>query len=102
MARIRPEVTGRKKTVRDPKKPLSDRLVYTVPEAGRLLGLGRNAAYQAAKLGAIPTLKLGRLLRVPKAALHRLVGGEVPGPRISAEGADSVDDTEERSEETER
>jgi excisionase family DNA binding protein len=102
MDTIRPEVTGRKTTVRGPKKPLSDRLVYTVPEAGRLLGLGRNAAYEAAKRGDIPTIRMGRLLRVPMGPLHRLVGAEVPGPRMSAEGADPVDDAEERSEETEQ
>jgi excisionase family DNA binding protein len=52
----------------------SERLVYTVPEAGRLLGLGRNAAYDAAKRGDIPTLRIGRLLLVPKIAFHRMLG----------------------------
>jgi excisionase family DNA binding protein len=49
-------------------------LVYTVPEAGRLLGLGRNAAYDAAKRGDIPTLRIGRLLLVPKIPFHRMLG----------------------------
>jgi excisionase family DNA binding protein len=57
-------------------KSMSDRLVYTVPEAGRLLGLGRNAAYEAAKRGDIPTIRMGRLLRVPKGPFHKLVGTE--------------------------
>ena len=48
----------------------ADRLVYSVPEAGRLLGLSRNAAYEAAKRGDIPTLRFGRLLRVPKIPFH--------------------------------
>jgi excisionase family DNA binding protein len=51
-----------------------ERLVYTVPEAGRLLGLGRNAAYDAAKRGDIPTLRIGRLLLVPKIPFHRMLG----------------------------
>ena len=102
MATIRPEVTDRKHACRNSKKPLSQRLVYTVPEAGRLLGLGRNAAYEAAKRGDIPTIRMGRLLRVPKGPLHRLVGAEVPRPRMSGERADSVHDADERSEETER
>jgi excisionase family DNA binding protein len=50
------------------------RLVYSVPEAGRLLGLSRNAAYEAAKRGDIPTLRIGRLLLVPKIPFHRMVG----------------------------
>jgi excisionase family DNA binding protein len=50
-----------------------ERLVYTVPEAGALLGLNRNASYDAAKRGDIPTIRIGNRLRVPKAAfLKRL------------------------------
>lgn len=49
-----------------------DRLVYHVPEAGALLGLSRNASYEAAKRGDFPTIRLGKLIRVPKAAFHRL------------------------------
>ncbi len=48
-------------------------LVLTVPEAGRVLGMGRNAAYEAAKRGDLPTIRIGKLIRVPKAALHRLI-----------------------------
>jgi excisionase family DNA binding protein len=66
----RPETTGRKLGGRQQ----DDRLVYTVPEAGRLLGLGRNAAYDAAKRGDIPTLRIGRLLLVPKIPFHRMLG----------------------------
>jgi excisionase family DNA binding protein len=49
------------------------RLVLDVPEAGALLGLSRNASYEAAKNGDIPTIRIGRLLKVPKAALDRLL-----------------------------
>jgi len=50
-----------------------DRLVYEVPEAGALLGLSKNASYEAAKRGDFPIIKLGRLIRVPKAAFHHLL-----------------------------
>jgi hypothetical protein len=44
----------------------------TVPEAGRqYFDLGRNASYEAARRGEIPTIKIGRLLRVPVVALER-------------------------------
>ena len=44
----------------------------TVPEAGKLyFDLGRNASYEAARRGDIPTIKIGRLLRVPVVALER-------------------------------
>jgi len=50
-----------------------NRLVYTVPEAGAMLGLTRNGSYEAAKRGDIPTMQFGKLLRVPKAAFHKLL-----------------------------
>jgi excisionase family DNA binding protein len=43
----------------------------SVPEAGRWLGIGRNASYEAARRGEIPTIRIGRLLRVPVVALNR-------------------------------
>lgn len=51
----------------------TERKVLTVPEAGAQLGLGRNASYDAAKRGDIPTIKLGKLLRVPKVAIERML-----------------------------
>jgi excisionase family DNA binding protein len=49
------------------------RLVITVPEAGKILGLGRNAAYEAARRGDIPVIRIGKLLRVPTAAFHKML-----------------------------
>jgi excisionase family DNA binding protein len=46
---------------------------YTVPEAGRRLGISRDAAYGAARRGEIPTIRLGRRLVVPKPAFDRLL-----------------------------
>ena len=49
-------------------------LTITVPEAGkRYFGLCRNAAYDAAARGEIPTIKIGRLLRVPVRALEKML-----------------------------
>jgi len=50
------------------------RLTCSVPEAGQLLGIGRDAAYAAAERGQIPTLRLGRSLVVPLAKLLTLLG----------------------------
>ena len=52
----------------------------SVPTAGRLyFGLSRNAAYEAARRGDIPTIRIGKLLRVPVVALERMLerAGEV-------------------------
>ncbi len=48
--------------------------VYTVEEAAAILRIGRSAAYEAARRGEIPTVRLGRSLRVPAARLHELLG----------------------------
>ena len=50
-----------------------ERLVYDVTEAGALLGLNKNASYAAAKRGDFPTIKIGKLIRVPKAAFHQML-----------------------------
>jgi excisionase family DNA binding protein len=38
-----------------------------------MLGLTRNASYEAAKRGDIPTIRIGKLIRVPKKALHEML-----------------------------
>jgi len=53
-----------------------DRLTVTVPEAGALLGLGRDAAYLAAHRGELPCLRLGRRLIVPVPKLLAMLGAE--------------------------
>lgn len=54
----------------------AERRTYTIEEAARLLGIGRNHGYEAAKRGDIPTIRMGKRLLVPKAALDRMLGGE--------------------------
>ena len=53
---------------------LDGRLTCTVPEAGQLLGIGRDAAYAAAERGELPCLRLGRRLVVPVPRLLDLLG----------------------------
>jgi hypothetical protein len=44
----------------------------SVPEAGKTYyGLSRDGSYEAAKRGEIPTIRVGRLLRVPIVAMER-------------------------------
>ncbi len=50
-----------------------ERRTYNIEEAGRMLGLGKNASYNAAHRQEIPTIKVGGRLLVPKAALDRLL-----------------------------
>jgi hypothetical protein len=49
-------------------------LTISVPEAGRrYFGLSRNASYMAAARGELPTVRIGRLLRVPVRALEHML-----------------------------
>ncbi|MDP8929738.1 MAG: helix-turn-helix domain-containing protein [Actinomycetota bacterium] len=52
---------------------IRDRATLTVAEAAELLGVGRSSAYEAARRGDIPTLRVGRRLVVPVPALLRLL-----------------------------
>lgn len=48
----------------------------SIPEAAERLGIGRNSAYDAARRGEIPTIRIGKLLRVPVVRLERLLAGD--------------------------
>ena len=52
-------------------------MTTSVGEAAQLLGIGRNQAYEAASRGEIPTIRIGKRILVPKAALQRLLDGEL-------------------------
>jgi excisionase family DNA binding protein len=57
--------------------PVGERLTLTVEEAGTLLGISRAFAYEAVNRGDIPSIRIGRRILIPKAALHRLMGVSV-------------------------
>ena len=50
-----------------------ERLVLSVAETAGLLGISRGLAYELARRGEIPTMKLGRRKVVPRAALTALI-----------------------------
>lgn len=58
-----------------PLTPRESELVLSVPETARRLGVGRNTLYDAIQRGEIPTLRIGRRILVPTAALDRLLMG---------------------------
>ena len=51
----------------------SSRRTITIPEVAKLLGIGRNQAYEAARRGEIPVIKIGKRLLVPLVALERML-----------------------------
>jgi len=66
-----------------------DRKTLSVPEAGAALGIGRSAAYEAARQGVLPTIRIGRRLLVPIVLLDRLLDG-APGPWRSVQNQDEL------------
>ena len=51
------------------------RQTHTVEEVAQLLGIGRNSAYEAVRRGEIPSIKIGKRVLVPRAALDRMLSG---------------------------
>lgn len=45
-----------------------------VPAAGRVIGVGRDASFRAARAGEIPMIKVGRRHVVPVAKLAQMLG----------------------------
>jgi excisionase family DNA binding protein len=66
-------------SVHSPPRVLAERWdghdSFTIEEAGEILKLNRWTAYYSAKKGRIPTIRIGRRLRVPRFALERLLVG---------------------------
>ncbi|MGE5483680.1 MAG: helix-turn-helix domain-containing protein [Ignavibacteriales bacterium] len=62
----------------------------TVEETAKVLRISRGLAYSLVREGQIPSVKLGRVIRVPRAGLEALLNGQTSGtaaaPRPSAGG----------------
>ena len=56
-----------------------ERRTLTVTEAAEALGVSRNKAYDAARRGEIPTIKIGKRILVPVVALERMLQGPSDG-----------------------
>ena len=48
-------------------------LTLTVEEAGKVLRVGRNTAYELVRSGQLRSIKIGRQLRIPKGELVRFL-----------------------------
>jgi excisionase family DNA binding protein len=59
------------------RPPAPARLLIDVREAARMLGCGRSLLYQLIAAGELHVIKLGRLSRIPIAAVEALVARKV-------------------------
>jgi excisionase family DNA binding protein len=75
---------------------------YTVEETARILRIGRNSAYDAIRAGAIPALRIGRRIVVPRVALDRLLAAGTPKPRSVLVESLSTERSQPRKLDTER
>lgn len=48
-------------------------LVLTISEILKILGIGKNTAYDLIRSGAIKSVRVGRQIRVPKAAFLEFI-----------------------------
>ena len=49
------------------------RLTYTVEEAANVLGISVSCAYECVKRGQLPSIRLGRRIVIPVAAIYTLL-----------------------------
>ena len=46
---------------------------YTVRQTAQVLQLGRDTTYALVRAGIIPSIRIGRQIRVPRLGLHRWI-----------------------------
>ena len=55
------------------------RQTYTIPEAAKVLGIGRSTAYEAAASGQLPVIRIRDRILVSRPGLEEMLrGGSVP------------------------
>ncbi|MGH3686942.1 MAG: helix-turn-helix domain-containing protein [Pseudonocardiaceae bacterium] len=64
-----------------PIRPLPERVLLTVEEAAEQLGIGRTLVYKLIANGEIESIRIGRLRRVPAAAIQDYANQPVNGNR---------------------
>jgi len=67
------------------EKQIPQPLTISVPEAGRRLGIGRNTAYEAARLGQLPVIRIGKRMVVPVAAFEAMLAIQSKQQIVAAE-----------------
>jgi excisionase family DNA binding protein len=55
-------------------------LLLTVDEAAEVLRIGRNGAYAAVANGSLPSVRIGRTIRIPRDALAVLIRANPRAP----------------------
>jgi excisionase family DNA binding protein len=64
----------------------TEKLLFTVPEAARTLGISRSHLYQLIQSGKLPVIRLGASVRVPRRWLEEFVEQQVKAWESSRNG----------------
>ena len=76
MKRVTEPVTNPTISVQEIWEMLDTRATISVPEAGKIINVGRDASYAAAHAGQIPVIRVGNLMRVPTARFKKMLVGD--------------------------
>jgi len=68
---------------------MEERILVTIEEAARLIGVSKTTAYELVRSGVIRTVMLGKIRRVPVAELRALAAEAKLIGHIGDESADS-------------
>ena len=62
---------------------------FTVSEAATMLGISRTSAFKAVRSGELPSLRFGRRIVIPRAAIEHLLDGseDLGGTPRTSDGA---------------
>lgn len=57
-----------------------ERQTYQVEDVAKILGISRSQAYEAVKVGWIPSIRIGRRIVVPRLIVEKMLaaGGNLP------------------------
>jgi excisionase family DNA binding protein len=72
--------------------PAMTPLTYTVEQAAEALQIGRSAAYEAVRRGEIPSVRIGRSVRIPRHQLEAML--DSPQNDDPGRGAEVVQERE--------
>jgi excisionase family DNA binding protein len=68
-----------------PGRPTPEKKTISIPQAARLLGIGRNQGYAAASRGEIPVIRVGKRMLVPIAAFEAMLAVRSKQEVVAAE-----------------
>ena len=66
---------------------MTEKLTLSVEEAGKLLGVSRQVAYQLIHRADFPTLHIGRRILVPRKQLEEWMDHNVTGTEVNLDQA---------------